>query len=142
MAKLIHKRYELISETLSDSEGFRRWLAQDHRSPDEPLVQIKLFPASKCPDLIHSIFEARAKELGRLSNSALAPLLDYGYDGAAAMYFLVYEHVPGKQLSACLKSAPMSFSWCLDVLMEICDALSYLHARGVTYGVPDWLSVS
>jgi hypothetical protein len=134
MAKLIAKRYEIVNEFPPEGQGFRRCLGQDHQSADQSTVQIKLYPRPKHLDLVHSIFESRAKELCQIHHPALERLVDYGYDGKAAAYYLVYEDVAGRPLDVHLPKTPVSFGWSVDALLEICETLNYLHSRGMTCG--------
>jgi superfamily I DNA and/or RNA helicase len=136
MAKLIARRYELVQSQDSDAEEVDYYLALDHKSADEDLVQLRLFRMPKHTDLIHSTFMTRAKELSNHDHPGLVRLTDYGYDGANALYYLVYENVPGKRLSKFLEHARPPFDWCLDALFEICDALIHLHAHGISHGAP------
>lgn len=142
MAKLIAKRYEILNEVPSDTRGFRRCLAQDQPWADGPTVQLMIYPRSKHSDLVHSMFESRAKELKQLNHPKLQRLVDYDYDGPAAAYYLVFQHDPGKRsLALYLKAETASFDWAVRVLLEVCESLNCLHSRGLTYGELDYSKV-
>lgn len=125
--KVIDKRYELLTEIPNVEDAF---IAQDMRSQTSEAVQIRLFRHPKEHDLFY-LFQYKAKKLTQLSHPNLLSVLDYGYDQRANLYYVVYEHTSGKLLSRHLGRE--SFEWSLQLLLEICDVLSYLHANNVAH---------
>jgi|688.fasta_scaffold93078_1 hypothetical protein len=135
MSRVIASRYELLRQSNETNNlNIECWLATDLQSSSGSTVNLRLFRSDVQDQLIHSIFLERAKQLTHLSHPRLLRLLDYGYDKSSNAYYLVYERIPGKQLSKFVGQTPFPLGWCLQVLLEICDALIYLQTYEIAHG--------
>ncbi len=126
MAKLIAKRYEFLFS--SD-----QIIAQDLLAKET--VRVHTLKCQKLPDLIHNAFLRRAKELGQLKYPGLTCLVDSGFDQTDNCYYLVYAHAGGKPLKTLLQKPTWSHEWVIQALMEVTDALNFLHLHNVYMGL-------
>ncbi|HNT52264.1 MAG TPA: AAA domain-containing protein, partial [Candidatus Syntrophosphaera sp.] len=124
MAKPINKRYELIP-----GSGI---VAQDLLTDD--IVRLHTLECQKLPELVHNAFLRRAKELSQLKHPGLTRLLDFGFDTVNHCYFLVFEQVSGKPLEKVLPKSSWPQEWVLHALIEVADALAFLHMHNMYMG--------
>ncbi len=76
-------------------------------------------------------FQNEARAIARLDHPFLVKLLDFGITDGGAPY-MVLDHVPGQSLEEVLKArGPMNWRLCLDIFIQICQALQYSHDHGV-----------
>lgn len=126
MAKLIDKKYEYLSS--SDQV-----IAQDLLAGD--IVRLHTLKCEKLPDLIHNAFLRRAKELGQLKYSGLTSLINSGFDQTNNCYYLVYAPANGKSLKNLFSKASWSREWVIQALLEVVDALNFLHLHNIYIGL-------
>ncbi len=113
-------------------------LATDTQSPDQDVVQIKCWKRPKLDYLVHNIFLRRAKEFSNIRNSAIVPLIDFGFDGQHSCYFVTYQIAGGTtQLSRILKQGAMSIGQTIPILFGVVNALTHLHLNNFYGGYID-----
>lgn len=128
IGKILNKRYQ-IQLTYSDFDDC--YIAQDLNSLDEQTVYIRVFRHAKQPDLFH-IFMNRANKLTQLSHPSIIPLIDYGFDASKNLFYLIYPIIHGAVLEAQVESLEIEVG--LQILVDICDAIAYLHSQGISHG--------
>ena len=124
--------YEII-RLLGQGGASRVYLARDRRSQQEVVLKFPL------DDVIGgaAIFERyrREAEIGkRLTHPALQQRLNIGEERSAD--YLVLEYLCGKTLRAVMKEQAPSLlpqAEALYLLIEVCEALVYVHAHGVIH---------
>ena len=106
------------------------YLAEDTRLGRE--VALKFLPAEAQKDAdrrARFLTEARAASALRSSN--IAAIYDIGqYEGAD---YIVMEYVEGENLSKRVHNGPLPVREAVDVAMQIVDALTDAHARGIVH---------
>lgn len=90
-------------------------------------VAIKLISETTDPAL-QERFAREAKILEQLSHPNIVKFDHFGVRGEDT--YLVMELVAGKSLTKCL---PVSTRRAIEIAVELCDALSYAHDRGVIH---------
>jgi hypothetical protein len=132
MTKLIAARYLVENEITP--------LAIDSKSPDQEVVQIKIWKRPKLDNLVHNVFLRRAKEFSSIGNPAIVPLIDYGFDGQNSCYFVAYQMSGGTsttRLSYLIKQSPIPIKQTLMILVGVADALTHLHLNNFYGGCFD-----
>ena len=125
MTKPIAKRYQFLYSS-------EQIYAQDIQT--EEIVRLHVLECQKLPELVHNAFLRRAKEFSQLKHSGLTQLLNFGFDPSNHCYFLVYEQFGGKPLKNILKGSILSPEWVLCALLEVVDALAFLHLHNMYMG--------
>ncbi|HVT03606.1 MAG TPA: protein kinase, partial [Thermoanaerobaculia bacterium] len=73
-----------------------------------------------------------AKSAGRLHHPNIVTIFDFGSDGD--LTYLVMEYVEGKNLASVIgKRLPVQLSKRLEMIIQLCNALTYAHEVGVTH---------
>jgi eukaryotic-like serine/threonine-protein kinase len=87
-------------------------------------------------------FLADASQAATLSHPNIATLWDVGEDGGRL--YLAYEFIAGDPLRALMAGRPMNIRHALELAVQVADALSEGHARGIAHGDlrPDTIAVS
>jgi serine/threonine-protein kinase len=124
--------YEII-RLLGRGGASHVYLAWDQRSRQEVVLKVPL------DDVIggRAIFERyrREAEIGkRLTHPALQQHLNIGEERSTD--YLVLEYLHGKTLRAMMKEQAPSLlpqAEVLPILMQVCEALAYVHAHGVIH---------
>lgn len=83
------------------------------------------------PD-IGSYFESESLIIARLNHPNIIHIIDRGINKDGMPYF-VMEHVEGKDLVKLIRHQSMDFNRKLDIIIQICKALSYAHKNGVIH---------
>jgi serine/threonine-protein kinase len=92
-------------------------------------VAVKLLPAEVANEPeFKGRFEREARALALLNHPNIVSIHDFGQDGEQP--YIVMEFVEGGSLADRL---PLPLSAALDVALQVCDALSYAHGRGVVH---------
>lgn len=73
-----------------------------------------------------------AQAAARLSHPSVAAVFDSGIENGRV--FVVSEFVPGERLSAIVRGGRLHPARALEIAGHVADALSELHALGLTYG--------
>ena len=95
-------------------------------------IAIKLLPAEIARDqqrLHRFLQEARAA--AALSHPNIAHIHEIG--DAHGGYFIAMEYVEGKPLERKIAGRPLPVSECLDIAIQITDALDEAHGKGITH---------
>lgn len=78
-------------------------------------------------------FHQEAQAISRLDHDGFVRLHDYGATADGVQY-LVLEYLTGSWLSNFLKNeGPLSPQATIDLMMQLCQALSHAHARGIIH---------
>ncbi|MGD9679904.1 MAG: protein kinase [Candidatus Obscuribacterales bacterium] len=78
-------------------------------------------------------FQKEAKLAGRLTHQNLVEVLDFGMSGSGEPY-MVMEFVKGPNLKKIIREqGPLSLERTLDLVEQICSAMSYSHRQGVIH---------
>ncbi|MCA9804619.1 MAG: protein kinase [Cyanobacteria bacterium HKST-UBA02] len=78
-------------------------------------------------------FQKEAKLAGRLTHQNLVEILDFGMSGSDEPY-MVMEFVEGPNLKKIIREqGPLSLERALDLVLQICSAMSYSHRQGVIH---------
>ncbi|MBX9693522.1 MAG: serine/threonine protein kinase, partial [Cyanobacteria bacterium] len=75
-------------------------------------------------------FQNEAKATCQLNHPNIVKVLDFGIVDLRSPY-MVLEYLPGASLEKLLERGPMDPDTALGIFEQICDALSYLHSRGL-----------
>jgi serine/threonine protein kinase/Tol biopolymer transport system component len=122
-------RYEIRSKIGEGGMG-EVYLARDTQL--DRLIAIKLLPAQIARDqqrLHRFLQEARAA--AALSHPNIAHIYEIGEaDGG---YFIAMEYVEGMPLEQKIGGRPLAVSECLDIAIQITDALDEAHGKGITH---------
>jgi len=78
-----------------------------------------------------SRFQREAKALARLDHPNIVSLLDSGQVGD--QYYLVTEYVDGVNLAQYLRSREPSLTEVVELLTQVCAAITYAHEHGVVH---------
>ncbi len=138
---LLADRYQLI-EVIG-----RGGMAEVYRAADLKLdrkVAVKMLLDSAGDQSERERFIAEAKTLAMLSHGNLVTVLDAGFGvsgrqravlGSAELDqpFLVMELVDGPTLATLMKQGPLSPDELSGIAVQIADALSYVHERGIVH---------
>lgn len=82
-------------------------------------------------------FSQEAQVTGQLDHPNIVPIYDFGT--SAKSPFMVMKWVAGKSLAQLLKSerqaaqGPDQLKWFVQIVLRMCDALSFAHSRGVIH---------
>ncbi|MGD9681365.1 MAG: serine/threonine-protein kinase [Candidatus Obscuribacterales bacterium] len=78
-------------------------------------------------------FHQEAQAISRLDHDGFVRLYDYGATADGVQY-LVLEYLTGSWLSNLLKDkGPLGPQATIDLMMQLCQALSHAHARGIVH---------
>jgi len=128
MSKIIAGRYIIQTETDT--------IAEDRHSTEGDVVQIKRWKRQRLDDIIHNIFLRRAKEFTSIKETAVVPLIDFGFDGPNSYYYVVYKWVGGvTQLSKLLKDGALPIHQTIIILLGVIDSLKELHLNNFYGGI-------
>jgi predicted Ser/Thr protein kinase len=76
-------------------------------------------------------FTREAQALAQMNHPNIVALYDSGiHDGVP---YLIMEYVEGTSLRSLLEGRSVSPSRALEIVVQVCDALQYAHARGVVH---------
>ncbi|MDP9885833.1 tRNA A-37 threonylcarbamoyl transferase component Bud32 [Sinomonas atrocyanea] len=110
-----------------------------HRALDEFLdreVAVKLTQSGAMDEAELRRSDMEVKVLARLNHPGLVTLLDAGTDrspGGSPRVFLVMELVEGADLREHLRQGPLDPSAVAEIGHDLCEALGYIHDRGVVH---------
>src|ERR1043165_3110203 len=122
-------RYEIRSKIGEGGMG-EVYLARDTQLDRQ--IAIKLLPAEIARDQqrLHRFLQ-EACAAAALSHPNIAHIYEIGEaDGG---YFIAMEYVEGAQLDRKIAGRPLPISECLDIAIQITDALDEAHSKGITH---------
>lgn len=121
-------RYRLV-EPAGRGRAGRVWAARDERSGQSVAVRLLTRGAEDPRRVAH--FRASALAAARLRHPHVVRVLDEGQDPALGP-FIVSEWVDGAPLSHWV-GLRLPWGFLRAVLLQVCDALAYVHARGLVH---------
>ncbi len=127
------RRYE-VRELLGQGGTGQVYAAFDHDLDREVAVKVVHEPDLR----MREMFMREARVTASLGHPSVPPLYDVGTTGDAL--YLSMPRVTGRSLGTMIRSAcaesraeVMPASSLLEVLLKLCDAISYAHARGIIH---------
>ncbi len=101
-------------------------------------VAIKVLrPELERDDRVLDEFSQEAQVTGQLDHPNIVPIYDFGTSDKSP--FMVMKWVAGKSLAQLLKGerqaahCPDQLKWFVQIVLRMCDALSFAHSRGVIH---------
>src|SRR5688572_28917760 len=96
------------------------------------LVAIKLLRESIDSVELRERFAREAKSAGRLRHPNIVTVFQVGVHEAAP--FIIMEYIPGESLADIIRrQPPVTLTWKLRVIEDLCRGLSYAHKSGVIH---------
>ncbi len=104
------------------------------RDPDshELLIIKTLQPQFRSNQGVISLFKKESRIIELPEHPNIVKIFDVGSDSLGP--YIAMEFIRGTSLHTILKSAPLPLKRALNVLLQICTALSYLHSFGIVHG--------
>jgi len=96
----------------------------------EVAIKVLLRKYADVPRFV-SRFEREASALAALNHPHIVAVIDRGR--VEDMYYLVMEYVHGRTLRYFIKSDLLSVERCVEIAMEVCQALEAAHAQGIVH---------
>ncbi len=121
-------RYRLLERVGTGGMGVL-WCAHDDAAEQSVAVRILQRGVDEPGRVAH--FRASARAAARLVHPGLARVLDEGHDPEVGPY-IVSEWIDGWPLSA-WRGMPPPWNFTRAVLIQLCDALAHIHARGLVH---------
>lgn len=100
-------------------------------APVEREVVIKLLRPD-APEEYQQLFRFEQKALAKLSHPSIAQIIDVR-STADGLSYIVMEHIEGLGLSEYCASQKLDIDDRLALFLQICDAVSYCHQRGILH---------
>lgn len=96
-------------------------------------VAVKLLPAELAGEEgFVRRFEREARSMARLDHPHIVKVHDFGRTSTGLPY-LVMEYVDGCDLQRLIQQGQLSVAQALQLVTQVCDALSYAHAAGIVH---------
>lgn len=76
-------------------------------------------------------FRREAQSLAQMNHPNIVSVYDFGIVGDYLFY--VMEYIEGIDLHQSLSAGPLSPMRAIEVLVKVCDALSYAHSKGIVH---------
>jgi len=134
---LIEHRYRALSVIGSGGMGTLYRVSDEahrHRSQEGEIVALKTVklrgPAADSPERVEH-FQREFQLLTQLRHPNLVSVYDFGITTEGDLYFTM-EWVEGEDLEPSRR--PLEPEETVPVMVQVCRALAYLHARGVIHG--------
>ncbi|MEM7386454.1 MAG: protein kinase, partial [Verrucomicrobiota bacterium] len=98
----------------------------------ERWVAIKLLPVEAALDAeFEDRFMREARMMAKLDHANITHIYDFGeVDG---LYYIIMEYVEGRHLAMSLINESLPLSESVGIVLQISEALSYAHSRGVIH---------
>ncbi len=106
------------------------WLAVDPMMGREVAIK-SILAASSAGNEARARFEREAKAAGSLNHPNVVTIHEFGED--QGFLYLVMEFVRGEDLEGLIKTRSLSKAEFLEILAQVCDALSEAHAQGIVH---------
>jgi transcriptional regulator with GAF, ATPase, and Fis domain/serine/threonine protein kinase/tetratricopeptide (TPR) repeat protein len=127
-AGMIPNRYTVLE---SISRGGMAIVFKVIDREEDKIRALKLLPLTGCTPTTVELFRLEFARISSLEHPHILRVYDFGSAGDEALYF-VMEYVDGLHFDEALKGEPLDAVVKLSV--QICDALSYIHSRGIVHG--------
>lgn len=132
IGELIENRYRVLSVIGSGGMGTLYRVSDEAR--DGEIVALKTVmldvPTAKAPESVER-FQREFQILTQLRHPNLVSVYSYGIATGGELYFTM-EWVQGQDLEHSIRQLEPAAT--IPVVIQICHALAYLHARGVIHG--------
>ncbi len=129
---LIESRYRILDVIGAGGMGILYRVSDEAK--DSEIIALKTvrlnLPKAETPDSIER-FQREFQLLTQLRHPNLVSVYDYGITTEGELYFTM-EWIEGGNLEP--TEQPLTPSATIPVMIQICRALAYLHARGVIHG--------
>jgi hypothetical protein len=124
--QILSGRYRLLSLV---GEGGMALVYKAHDEDLDRVVAIKVLrPEFGASD----VFRREARAFAKLPHPNVVTVYDVGQDGETQ--YIVMEYVEGKDLKALIQvESPMPVGRAIDILCQICKAVSFAHDRGIIH---------
>lgn len=77
-------------------------------------------------------FQKEAKAAGRLNNSNICNIIDFGVDNDGHHY-MVMEYLTGRSLADLIADGPLQSDYATQIMIQICLGLAFAHKNGVIH---------
>jgi eukaryotic-like serine/threonine-protein kinase len=125
--------YEIL-RTISEGGMGKVFLARQHALNRQVCVKVMLIPAGVDADSCRSRFCREAELLASVSHPHILSIFDFGATTDQGLPYLVTEFIEGGDLRGHMKAGEgMPVSHARSILMQVGDALSHLHAKGILH---------
>jgi eukaryotic-like serine/threonine-protein kinase len=125
--------YEIL-RTISEGGMGRVFLARQHALNREVCVKVMSIPPGVDADSCRSRFCREAELLASVSHPHILSIFDFGATTDQGLPYLVTEYIEGGDLRGRMTAGEgMPVSYARSILMQVGDALSHLHAKGILH---------
>jgi eukaryotic-like serine/threonine-protein kinase len=125
--------YEIL-RTISEGGMGKVFLARQHALNRQVCVKVMSIPAGVDADTCRSRFCREAELLASVSHPHILSIFDFGATTDQGLPYLVTEFIEGGDLRGHMKAGEgMPVSHARSILMQVGDALSHLHAKGILH---------
>lgn len=136
--KLNENRYEVLSKLGEGGQGAAYLCTEnsmiDVRACQEVVLKESIFPIFVDSTIRREAlerFEHEARTLNALSHDNIVKLMDYFVEDHRG--YLVLEHIQGRNLRDTALGNPLEEEKVLDLALQMCEMLSYLHSKNVIH---------
>jgi len=98
---------------------------------EDKIRALKLLPFIGCTPTTLELFRLEFARISSLEHPHVVKVYDFGSAGDEALYFIM-EYLDGLHFDRALKDEP--FETVVRVCVQICDAMSYIHSKGIVHG--------
>lgn len=127
LPKVLHNRYEVSSVLAFGGMGIV-YLATDIRL--QRTVVLKTVQSADAEEL--NFIRSEARLMATLSHPNIATI--YGYESFHGMPILICEYLEGGTLEKVIRHSFLAADEIKEIALRLCDALKYLHNRGILHG--------
>ena len=106
------------------------YLAADLAQEGRP-VALKRIQSDRLTPEITAAFKAEFEAMTLLRHPNVVEVYDFGVDESTGRQYLTMEYVEGTDLDTAARQLP--FDQRLDLLVQVCRGLDYIHARGLIH---------
>jgi hypothetical protein len=125
--------YEIL-RTISEGGMGRVFLARQHALNRQVCVKVMSIPPGVDADSCRSRFCREAELLASVSHPHILSIFDFGATTDQGLPYLVTEYIEGGDLRGRMTAGEgMPVSYARSILMQVGDALSHLHAKGILH---------
>ncbi len=125
--------YEIL-RTLNEGGMGRICLARQHALNRLVCVKTMSIPAGDDADSCRSRFCREAELLASVTHPHILSIFDFGATADEGLPYLVTEYIEGGDLRGrMIAEQPMPVSQAQSILLQVGDALSHLHGRGILH---------